>query len=119
MALIRTAGDDAASSLPATRAAALLAAQSLPDQHGITNPVAIAALNGDGLLGPDGLPLEGKAIRFGQPFYSGIHYDYTMTLEQLDVLNSATCAESADGPYQGFVLTLTNSEYQATRVLHP
>lgn len=113
-------GDDAASSLPATRAAALHLAQSLLEQYGIINPVAVAALNGDGLLGPDGLPLDGKAIRFGQPFYAGIQYDYTMTLEQLDVPNSDTCRESADSPYQGFALTLADNENaaEAPRELH-
>ena len=117
---VQTSGDDATGSLPATRAAALHLAQPLLDQYGIINPVAVAALNGDGLLGEAGLPLDGKVIRFGQPFYTGIQYDYTMTLQQLDVPNSASCGESADGPYQGFALTLTDNENKAEppRELH-
>lgn len=111
-------GEDAAQSLAKTRAAALQAAQPLLDQYGISNPAAIAALNGDGVLGPNGQPLDGKTVHFGQPFYAGIQYDYTLSLEQLDAANSATCLESADGPYQGFALTLTDNEAKTTRELH-
>lgn len=111
-------GEDETQSLAKTRAAALQAAQPLLDQHGISNPVAIAALNGDGLLGPDGQPLDGKTVRFGQPFYAGVQYDYTLSLDQLEAGNSVACPESADGPYQGFALTLTNNEDKSTREPH-
>ena len=56
-------GEDETQSLAATRAA-----QPLLDQYGISNPVAIAALNGDGVLDADSLPLDGNAVHFGQPF---------------------------------------------------
>jgi predicted secreted protein len=110
--------EDGTQSLAATRAAALQAAQPVLDRYGITAPVAIAALNGDGVLGENGLPLDGKVIHFGQPFYAGIQYDYTLTLSQLDAGNSDTCSESADGPYQGFALTLTDNQDKTTRELH-
>ena len=111
-------GEDETQSLAATRATALRAAQPLLDQYGINNPVAIAALNGDGVLDANSLPLDGNAVHFGQPFYAGIQYDYTLTLAQLGVANSATCIETADFPYQGFALTLTNNISKATRELH-
>ena len=84
-------GEGESQSLTKTRAAALQAAQPLLDQYGISNPVAIAALNGDGVLGPNGQPLDGNTVRFGQPFYAGIQYDYTLSLDQLDAANSAAC----------------------------
>ena len=101
-----------------TRATAVRAAQPLLEKNGIDNPVSIAALNGDGALGQDNLALDNKSIHFGQPFYAGIQYDYVLTLEQIDVSNSKSCAVTADWPYQGFALSLTNNEAMTTREVH-
>ncbi|MDB5531423.1 MAG: hypothetical protein JWR51_4526 [Devosia sp.] len=112
------ADEDGPQSLADIRATALRSAQPMLAQYGISNPVVIAALNGDGVLGPNDLPVDGKVIHFGQPFYAGIQYNYTLTLDQLDAENSATCTESADGPYQGFVLTLADNTSSTTREIH-
>jgi predicted secreted protein len=111
-------GEDETQSLAATRATAMWTAQPLLDRYGISNPVAIAVLNGDGALDGNSQPLDGRTVHFGQPFYAGIQYDYTLTLAPFGVANSATCIESADFPYQGFALTLTDTISKATREPH-
>lgn len=87
------------------RAAAAAAAKATLDSFGVTTPVEIEALSGDGVIGP------ATEMRFGLPIYGlepgATQGDYTLSLQTFDLPKSEACDAQIGRPAQGFALSLS------------
>ncbi|MCR6670908.1 DUF2259 domain-containing protein [Devosia ginsengisoli] len=101
---IRVRIDDESVDLRQARAEAHAQAQPLLEQYGITEPVEILALNGDGTVDADF-----NRMTAGWPSYgmSAPAHVFDLTLESFTALGDGTCASYTDEPLTGFALTYT------------
>ncbi|VAW22435.1 hypothetical protein MNBD_ALPHA12-601 [hydrothermal vent metagenome] len=87
-------------------------AQIWLDKLKIGWPAEMLAYNGDGV--PD---LEGLSLRFGLTGYNGaVIGDYRLTLKMVDFNNILECEKWAPSKPQGFVLTITDYDFQKSEI---
>ena len=100
---IRVQAEDEKPTLAAMRAEALDQAAAPLEKAGISVPVEIAALLGDGV--PDA---DGESLTFGAPSYGigTVAEMSTVALTTFDSTSTLPCAEWTENPPLGFALTL-------------
>ena len=110
---IRVQAEDESPTLAAIRTEALQEAKEPLGKAGITVPVEIAALLGDGVADADG-----KSLTFGAPSYGigTVSDTATLALTTYDSTSTLPCADWTENPPLGFALTLSTDG--ASRELH-
>ncbi|ODT74877.1 MAG: hypothetical protein ABS76_35765 [Pelagibacterium sp. SCN 64-44] len=100
---IRVRLEEDGSSLSQARRIAAEQARSLLDDHGITEPAMMLALNGDGEAA------DFTRLEAGWPGYGldAPRDSFGLELESFEAPSKAACADYTDEPVLGFALTLT------------